>query len=93
MRSLVAVVVALPWVVWALLRTLGVELSYPLVALIAFTPYAALTSPVPVVAALVLQAAGRGRGRGGGRAWRSASRWCRGRWPGRSRRRAGRGWW
>ncbi len=55
MRSLVAVVVALPWVVWALLRTLGIELSYPLVALIAFTPYAALTSPVPVVAALVLK--------------------------------------
>ena len=67
MRSLVAVVVALPWVVWALLRTLGVELSYPLVALIAFTPYAALTSPVPVVAALVLQAAGRGRA---SRRWR-----------------------
>jgi endonuclease/exonuclease/phosphatase (EEP) superfamily protein YafD len=55
MRSVVAVVVALPWVVWALLRTLGVELSYPLVALIAFTPYAALTSPVPVVAALALR--------------------------------------
>ena len=65
-RSLVAVVVALPWVVWALLRTLGVELSYPLVALIAFTPYAALTSPVPVVAALVLQAARGRRGGGGG---------------------------
>ena len=55
MRSVVAVVVALPSVVWALLRTLGVELSYPLVALIAFAPYAALTSPVPVVAALVLR--------------------------------------
>ena len=55
MRSLVAVVVALPWIVWALLRTLGVELSYPLVALIAFTPYAALTSPVPVVTALLLK--------------------------------------
>jgi endonuclease/exonuclease/phosphatase family metal-dependent hydrolase len=54
-RTLVAVVVALPWVAWAILRTLGVELSYPLVALIAFTPYAALTSPVPVVTALVLK--------------------------------------
>ena len=33
----------------------GVELSFPLVALIAFTPYVALTSPVPVVAALALR--------------------------------------
>jgi endonuclease/exonuclease/phosphatase family metal-dependent hydrolase len=47
--------VALPWVAWALLRTVGVELSFPLVAVIAFTPYAALTSPVPVVAALALR--------------------------------------
>jgi len=49
------VVVALPWVVWALLRTLGIEMPFPLVALIAFTPYAALTSPLPVVVALVLR--------------------------------------
>jgi endonuclease/exonuclease/phosphatase (EEP) superfamily protein YafD len=54
-RTVVAIAVAAPWVVWALLRTLGVELSFPLVALIAFTPYAALTSPVPVVAALALR--------------------------------------
>ena len=45
----------LPWVVWALVRTLGVELGYPLVALIAFTPYAALTSPVPVLVGLALR--------------------------------------
>ena len=55
MRSLIAGGVALPWVVWALVRTLGVELGYPLVALIAFTPYAALSSPLPVVAGLVLR--------------------------------------
>jgi endonuclease/exonuclease/phosphatase family metal-dependent hydrolase len=54
-RSFVSVVVAVPWVVWALLRTLGVELPYPLVALVAFTPYAALSSPLPVVVALVLR--------------------------------------
>src|SRR3954454_6926585 len=52
---LVAIVVALPWVVWALLRTLGVELPFPLVAVLSFTPYAALTSPLPVVVALVLR--------------------------------------
>jgi endonuclease/exonuclease/phosphatase family metal-dependent hydrolase len=54
-RSLVAIAVAVPWVVWALLRTLGVELPYPLVALVAFTPYAALSSPLPVVVALALR--------------------------------------
>jgi len=54
-RSLVAVVVAVPWVVWAGLRTLGVEVPYPFVAALAFTPYVALTSPIPVVVALLLR--------------------------------------
>ena len=58
MRSLVAVRLALPWVGWAVLRMLGVEVPYPLVALIAFTPYAALTSPLPVVLALILRRKG-----------------------------------
>jgi endonuclease/exonuclease/phosphatase (EEP) superfamily protein YafD len=49
------VLVALPWVGWALLRLVGVEVPYPLVAVIAFTPYAALTSPVPVAVALWLR--------------------------------------
>jgi endonuclease/exonuclease/phosphatase (EEP) superfamily protein YafD len=49
MRSVVAGAVAAPWVVWALVRTLGFELPYPFVALLAFTPYAALSSWVPVV--------------------------------------------
>ncbi len=55
MRNVVAVVVAVPWVVWAAVRWLGVELPYPWVALIAFTPYVALTSPLPVILALVLR--------------------------------------
>lgn len=55
MRTVVAVLVALPWVGWALLRTIGVEVPYPLVAAIAFTPYAAVTSPLPVVVALFLR--------------------------------------
>ncbi len=58
LRRLVAIVVALPWVVWAVLRTLGVELPFPLVALLAFTPYVALTSPLPVVVALLLRRRG-----------------------------------
>ena len=55
MRSLVAIAVAAPWVVWALVRTLGLELPYPFVALLAFTPYAALSSPLPVVLGLLLR--------------------------------------
>jgi len=58
MRTIVAVLFALPWVGWALLRTLGVEVPFPLVAAIAFTPYAALTSPLPVLLALILRRKG-----------------------------------
>ena len=54
-RSLVAIAVAAPWVVWALVRTLGLEVPYPFVALLAFTPYAALSSPLPVVVGLLLR--------------------------------------
>ena len=55
MRRLVAIAVAAPWVVWAVVRTLGVEVPYPFVALLAFTPYAALSSPLPVIAGLLLR--------------------------------------
>ena len=55
MRSVVAILFALPWVIWSALRTLGIELPYPLVAALAFTPYAALTSPLPVILALLLR--------------------------------------
>ena len=58
MRTWIAVLFALPWVGWAVLRVLGVEVPYPLVALIAFTPYAALTSPLPVALALILRRKG-----------------------------------
>ena len=54
-RALIALLVALPWVVWAAVRTLGLDDRFPLVAAIAFTPFAALTSPLPVVVALVLR--------------------------------------
>jgi endonuclease/exonuclease/phosphatase (EEP) superfamily protein YafD len=54
-RSVVAIAIAAPWVVWALVRTLGFELPYPFVALLAFTPYAALSSPLPVIAGLLLR--------------------------------------
>ena len=54
-RSLVALFVALPWVVWAVVRTAGFELGYPLVAAVSFTPYVALSSPLPVVVGLLLR--------------------------------------
>jgi endonuclease/exonuclease/phosphatase (EEP) superfamily protein YafD len=43
-----------PWLLWALVRTLGLERG-PLVALITFTPYMGLLSPIPLVVALVLR--------------------------------------
>ena len=55
MRRAVAIAVALPWIAWALVRWLGLDTRYPLVAAIAWTPYVALTSPLPVVLALVLR--------------------------------------
>ena len=51
----IAVVIAAPWILWATLRTLGLEHGHPLVALVAFTPYAAALSPLPVLVALLLR--------------------------------------
>jgi len=51
----IAPAVAAPWVLWAVGRTLGLDRVHPLVAIVAFTPYAAATSPLPVLAALVLR--------------------------------------
>jgi endonuclease/exonuclease/phosphatase (EEP) superfamily protein YafD len=44
--------ITLPWVLWALVRTFGLDVGYPLVAVIAFTPYAAATALVPLAIAL-----------------------------------------
>ena len=55
MRRLVAIAFAAPWVVWALVRVAGVEVPYPFVAALAFTPYAALSSPLPVIAGVLLR--------------------------------------
>lgn len=55
LAGLVAGIVATPWVLWAVLRLLGLERGHPLVAVAAFTPYVAALSPVPVVLALALR--------------------------------------
>ena len=54
-RSLVAAAVAAPWVVWAVVRALALDRGHPLVAAVSFTPYVAMTAPLPVVLALVLR--------------------------------------
>jgi len=41
-----------PWAAWAVVRTLGIERAWVPVCAVAFTPYAALTAPVPLVLAL-----------------------------------------
>ncbi|MBW3607812.1 MAG: endonuclease/exonuclease/phosphatase family protein [Actinobacteria bacterium] len=53
--GVVAAVVAAPWVLWAVLRTFGLERGHPLVALLAFSPYAAALAPLPIVVALLLR--------------------------------------
>lgn len=52
---LAALALATPWIAWAILRTFSLDEGYPLVPLVAFTPYAALTSPLPVIVAALLR--------------------------------------
>ena len=55
MRTAIAVALALPWLVWAIVRVLGLDTGTLLVPAIAFTPYVAATAWIPVVAALLLR--------------------------------------
>ena len=48
-----ALALAAPWAAWAALRATGAERGFPLVPALAFTPYAAATSAVPLAAALL----------------------------------------
>ncbi|NEK84856.1 endonuclease/exonuclease/phosphatase family protein [Blastococcus saxobsidens] len=50
-RSRWAVAAAAPWAVWAALRATGGERGFPLVPALAFTPYAAATSVLPLAVA------------------------------------------
>ncbi|HKT05714.1 MAG TPA: endonuclease/exonuclease/phosphatase family protein, partial [Rugosimonospora sp.] len=45
-----------PFAAWAVVRLFGLERGWPLVPLVAFTPYAAALAPLPLAAALVLRA-------------------------------------
>lgn len=55
MRRWIAIAVAAPWVAWAVGRTFGLDRVHPLVAIVAFTPYAAITAPIAIVVALALR--------------------------------------
>lgn len=52
-RRVLVTLLAAPWALWALARTLGIDGGHPLVALMSFTSYAAATAIVPVAVALV----------------------------------------
>ena len=52
-RRILVALLAAPWLLWAAVRTLGLDGGHPLVAVMAFTPYAALTAVLPVAVALV----------------------------------------
>jgi len=43
------------WTAWALVRVLGLETGWPLAAMLAFTPYVALTALIPLGVALALR--------------------------------------
>jgi endonuclease/exonuclease/phosphatase (EEP) superfamily protein YafD len=54
-RRWIAGIVAAPWVAWAVVRAFGLDLFWPVVALVSLTPYAAATAVVPLVLSLVLR--------------------------------------
>ena len=56
LRGLVATTLAAPWIAWAVVRTLGLDIDHPLVGAMAFTPYVAASAPLPILAALALAA-------------------------------------
>jgi len=57
-RTLLASALVAPWVAWAAVRLLGLDVGHPFVAAVTFTPYVAVTAWLPVVAALGLRRRG-----------------------------------
>ena len=54
-QRLVAVAIAAPWIAWAVVRGLSLDASEEVVLGVTFTPFAALTSPLPVIIAAVMK--------------------------------------
>ena len=55
MRRAIAIAAAAPWIAWAVVRTFGLDARHPVVGAMAYTPYVALSSPLPVALALLLR--------------------------------------
>jgi endonuclease/exonuclease/phosphatase family metal-dependent hydrolase len=53
-RTLIAAAFLAPWLVWAVVRTFGLE-SGPVIPAMTFTPYVGLISPLPLLLALLLR--------------------------------------
>jgi endonuclease/exonuclease/phosphatase (EEP) superfamily protein YafD len=51
----VGTALTVPWATWAAVRTLGLDVEFPAAALLAFTPYVAATSLLPVVVAALMR--------------------------------------
>jgi endonuclease/exonuclease/phosphatase (EEP) superfamily protein YafD len=54
-RAVVAIAVAAPWTLWAVIRLFGLERGHPLTAAMAFTPFVAATAWVPIGLAILLR--------------------------------------
>lgn len=55
LARLATALLAVPWVAWAVVRGFSLDSGDPIVSLVAFTPYAAITSPLPLLVALLFR--------------------------------------
>ena len=55
-REIVSVAIVLPWAIWAVLRATGADDIYPVSAVMAFTPYAAVGSVATLLAVIAMRA-------------------------------------
>jgi len=54
-RTVIAWIVAAPWLLWAVVRGFGLEFGFPLVPLMAYTPFVAVAVVIPLVVTLLLR--------------------------------------
>jgi endonuclease/exonuclease/phosphatase family metal-dependent hydrolase len=55
-RTVIAWIVVLPWLLWVIVRGFGLEIGFPLVPLMAYTPHFAVATIVPLAITLLLRA-------------------------------------
>ena len=54
-RTVIAWIVAAPWLLWVVVRGFGLESGFPLVPLMAYTPYVAVATVLPLAITLLLR--------------------------------------